>query len=337
MKLKYFLILGIFLLSLNFVSASWCYQENTNSSTAGDGTCGLNYTGNYQIYNIIQITNSSKFFDKDWATYANAAVGSYAYINITYYKPANSTSANWQIKDYSTTSPINISLSSSCFNAYSNKIVLRAYAGTCFLNETKIKTLLGEKEIKDIKINDYVLSYNEDFKLNVYSKVTEVFNHSSEDYLIINNELKVTSNHEMFINDEWKEIGKAKIGDNLKDYNGNNILINSINKINNSVEVYNLEVDNTHNYYADDYLVHNKAAQSLYYCFFSGTWNQIRTSGYTTRYDWYEEAIAWNITSSSPEPTCWNYNSTSKILSIPNSCFTNNMVKLNEILSQVDW
>ncbi len=131
--------------------------------------------------------------------------------------------------------------------------------GGCFLAGTKIlmsdKT---EKNIEDIKINDLVLSYDTLSKKNKASKVVQTFVHDSAGYLLINDELKVTANHPVFINNVWEEIGLAKVGDKLQNNDKENVEINSIKEINESNKVYNLEVDETHNYYAQEFLVHNK-------------------------------------------------------------------------------
>ena len=87
--------------------------------------------------------------------------------------------------------------------------------------------------------------------------MTEVFKHLADSYLIINDQLKITANHPVMINRRWQDIGIAKIGDKLKTRTGQ-VTIYSIKEIQQPTEVYNLEVNGNHNYYAEDYLVHNK-------------------------------------------------------------------------------
>ncbi len=128
---------------------------------------------------------------------------------------------------------------------------------TCFLPDTLIKTNGGEKMIKDVREGDVVMSYNEKDNKYEYSKVTKTFKHNTSSYLVINDKLKVTSNHPMHINSEWKEIGKAKIGDKIKTLNEDEAIF-SIKQVYDNVEVYNLEVENNHNYFAEDFLAHNK-------------------------------------------------------------------------------
>jgi len=129
--------------------------------------------------------------------------------------------------------------------------------GTCFLPDTLITTKDGEKMIKDVKEGDYVMSYNEKNDKYEYNKVTKTFEHNTNGYLIINNKLKITPNHPMHINGKWEEIGNAKVGDKIKTINGEETIF-SIKQVNENVEVYNLEVEGSHNYIAEGYLAHNK-------------------------------------------------------------------------------
>jgi hypothetical protein len=133
----------------------------------------------------------------------------------------------------------------------------------CFLSGTKITMDDGkEKNIEDIIIGDSVKSFNTDINEVIDSIVTEIFTHSdTKEYYIINNNLKVTGEHPIWINNEWKEVNTLKIEDELLKLDGSKTSIKSIEIIKDNVTVYNFEVDNTHNYFANSYLVHNKLPQ----------------------------------------------------------------------------
>jgi cysteine-rich repeat protein len=132
--------------------------------------------------------------------------------------------------------------------------------GGCFLAETRIETASGEKNIEDVEVGDIVLSYNEKSDKTEEGKVSEVFEHNVTDYLVINGNLRVTPNHPMYVNGEWIEIGEAVVGDTLKTSNGK-MEIKTIELIEEKVEVYNLEVEENHNYFAEGYLAHNKETE----------------------------------------------------------------------------
>ena len=129
---------------------------------------------------------------------------------------------------------------------------------TCFLSGTLILTLESDIEIQNVKVGDIILSYNEETGVLEPSKVVQTFVHTTDTYLIINNNLKVTPNHHMYINGNWQPIGNAKKGDKIKTALGEEIIY-SIKSINENVQVYNLEVKTNNNYYAQGYLAHNKA------------------------------------------------------------------------------
>ena len=133
----------------------------------------------------------------------------------------------------------------------------------CFLAGTLITLSNGmEKPIEDVRVGDKILGYNEDTGKNEISKVIQTFIHNNKSYLILNGKLKVTPNHPLLINGLWNRADSVKIGDSLKDVNGKDVLINSIEKGVGEETVYNLEVENTHTYYAENILVHNKGGDT---------------------------------------------------------------------------
>ncbi len=138
----------------------------------------------------------------------------------------------------------------------------------CFLNNTKI---LGKNScyynIEDIAIGDNIKSY--DFKTNkiVNSTVKHVYSYKKTDinydyYILINNQLKVTPNHEFYTNDRWVNAEMLKIGDRLFDKNSEFLTIDSIEKIYEKETVFDLDVEPYDNYFVNingrDVLVHNQ-------------------------------------------------------------------------------
>ena len=112
--------------------------------------------------------------------------------------------------------------------------------------------------IENIKAGDEVLSYSFEDNKFVIDQVTHFFEHIVDEYLIINGHLKVTPNHPVFVGGLWVEAGDLKQGDHLLNVDNQKEMIVSIDKIAQSVKVYNLEVNPTHTYIADNVVVHNK-------------------------------------------------------------------------------
>ncbi|RLF92553.1 hypothetical protein DRN50_08725, partial [Thermococci archaeon] len=139
---------------------------------------------------------------------------------------------------------------------------------SCFLAGTQVELANGTiKPIEEIKTGDIVKSYDTtaggQWKTGV---VTQLFHHTAEEmtdyYLVINNDLKVTPNHPVYVNNQWIPAGQLQIGDM---FGGSTIT--SIEKVYKKVPVYNIEVEPYHNYkiiWGDDKntIVHN--AQNPY-------------------------------------------------------------------------
>ena len=127
--------------------------------------------------------------------------------------------------------------------------------GGCFLAGTKITMSDGtEKNIEDIQIGDYVISYNLEKGRYEKAKVARTFEHKGvPHYLVINKVLRVTPNHPIYSEGRWVRADSLKEGDKL--FIG---WVETIEKVYGSATVYNLEVEKNHNYFAEGVLVHNK-------------------------------------------------------------------------------
>lgn len=146
--------------------------------------------------------------------------------------------------------------------------VTQTGGGGCFLAGTKVYTREGMVNIEDVKENDYVLSYDFKEKRNVFNRVNKLLIHEYNDediyeLTIRNKILKVTENHRFFISNEmlygWIPAKKLKVNDRVMILNNTLQKIEKIEKYAHKGTVYNLEVDNVHNYFVseDGILVHN--------------------------------------------------------------------------------
>ena len=154
----------------------------------------------------------------------------------------------------------------------------------CFLRDSQI-TLSdkSKKLIQDLQENDELLSYklddfdnlNQDLEyvLNWYSddfkgglstaKVISVQQKETNQYIIINNKLKVTPEHMILIKKddtvEWfpaKNIDKSCL---LFTNNDEFEIVNDIQIVDKSIDVYNILVEDIKNYFVEDYLVHSSS------------------------------------------------------------------------------
>ena len=134
----------------------------------------------------------------------------------------------------------------------------------CFTKGTKVKTPLGYATIESLKKGDLVKSYDTKVEAKVDSEVNETFLHKNHDgYLVINGNIKTTSNHPFYSNGDWVDAGELSVGDKILHVDGLEHTIESIENYDDTIDVYNIEVDGNHNYYAENYLVHNKGIESV--------------------------------------------------------------------------
>ena len=134
--------------------------------------------------------------------------------------------------------------------------------GSCFIAGTMVTMLDGSHmPIEDVVPGDMVLSYNTTTKEVVGAMITEIFHHvpkDSDGYILINGNIGVTREHEMYISGKWEFADNIVIGDYLTDRNGNKIIAESIEWFPGGVPTFNLHTDDeTHNYFANGVLVHN--------------------------------------------------------------------------------
>jgi hypothetical protein len=128
----------------------------------------------------------------------------------------------------------------------------------CFVGGTQIQMHEGVKSIEEVEIGDIVKSFDVGTSSVVDSKVTKTYVHTDRYYMILNGNIKTTSVHPFYTDGKWIEAGDLSIGDKILHVDGLEHTIETIELSDEQVTVYNFEVDGTHNYYAEGYLVHNK-------------------------------------------------------------------------------
>ena len=144
--------------------------------------------------------------------------------------------------------------------------------GTCFTENTIIKTNNDEKYIQDIKINDVIKSYNFDTKKMEDKKVLKTFVNTSSDMIKIyfksGSVIESTLAHPYHVLKKgFVSASKLKIGDKITAMNGTDIVIKT-EKLHyeEPIKIYNFEVSENHNYYVgtNGLLVHNASSIPVY-------------------------------------------------------------------------
>jgi len=148
---------------------------------------------------------------------------------------------------------------------------------SCFPGYTLITMKDGSQEqIKEVEVNDEVLSYDVENNDFVFAEVLELESPIREGIYLINNLINVTDEHPFYIKKDNKigwgainalhakqdseikeDILDLEIGDFL--FNGNWVEVESIEYFPGLIQTYNLKtVNNYNNFFANNFLVHNK-------------------------------------------------------------------------------
>ena len=145
------------------------------------------------------------------------------------------------------TTPGNITVNDSSFAIWSTN----DGGGGCFLANTRISTPYGEKFIQDLLIGDYVYDIN----MNIV-EVQEVHKILADSYLMIttNEEtVYVTKEHPFLYKTNFLPIHAIGLGEVISDM----VIINKT-EILGPVDVYNLSVNGSNTFIANNFKVHNK-------------------------------------------------------------------------------
>ncbi len=134
-----------------------------------------------------------------------------------------------------------------------------AEGGGCFLAGTKIALPNGKtKNIEDVEAGDIIETFkSETDNTLVRGTVIKTQNHIVSEYLIINGALRVTAEHRIWVNGQWKTAGDIRVGDTLRGEYATPIIVNSLEKRHELVKVYNFAVEKYHTYIAGGVYVHN--------------------------------------------------------------------------------
>src|SRR3989344_4313090 len=141
-----------------------------------------------------------------------------------------------------------------------------AEGGGCFLDGTKILIANGKtRNIEEIKPGDEVVTRDgvKSAKL-VSAKVIKTYKHSVGQYLVINDKLRVTTEHNLFVNGRFMIAGDIKVGDSLLNSKNKWEPVFSIERQFGKFTVYNLEIKDKSTFFAEDYYVHNQKGRELF-------------------------------------------------------------------------
>lgn len=126
------------------------------------------------------------------------------------------------------------------------------FVKACFTGDTLIHTPNGLRQIKDIKINDEVFSYDLQKKIITIRRVIHLHEENVTETLELETEkeiIKTTRTHPFFINGQFKDAEQIEASETLFTYNQTIAKVISLNYIPSIAKVYNFEVEDDHCYF----------------------------------------------------------------------------------------
>ena len=140
------------------------------------------------------------------------------------------------------------------------------YSTSCFTKGTPILTLNGSEPIQNVSIGTNILSFDSATGQITQSEVTGVFVRYTPLITVIQTRLgtvNTTKDHPFYVgNGAFAKVADLTVGEEVGMYESGRLImvpIESISIRSAPQEVYNLEVNGTHTYFASDFAVHNKA------------------------------------------------------------------------------
>ena len=138
----------------------------------------------------------------------------------------------------------------------------------CFLPGTIVNGSGGGKKIEDVRVGDRVDSFADNALTE--SAVSQIYKVTRDYYYSLaagDYQVKVTAEHPFFVgNNKFKEVKDLKAGDDVYVIENGSLkkkTVTSNTRINEPTDAYNLSVDNTNTFFANDFAVHNKVQYSV--------------------------------------------------------------------------
>ena len=140
-----------------------------------------------------------------------------------------------------------------------------ALSDNCFTGDTLVAAENGQIRIDEIEVGDKVWAYDIFTGETALKEVTKVYVHEVDEILHLHTscgDIDTTTNHPFYVIDKgWVAAGDLAIGDEVYLIDGSTAFItgSDIEKLNEPIKVYNLEVEDFNTYFVGDVpvLVHN--------------------------------------------------------------------------------
>lgn len=129
---------------------------------------------------------------------------------------------------------------------------------TCVARGTLLDGEASSVRIEEIRVGDRIWGYDPVVAKRVLTTVRGVNTKVAGTTLLFGGTLRVTGNHPVYANGEWKRADAVSPNDTLLNGAGRAVRAGVPELVRGAVEVFDLTVDEPHTYFAGGYLVHNK-------------------------------------------------------------------------------
>ncbi|MBD5136421.1 MAG: hypothetical protein HDT39_10750 [Lachnospiraceae bacterium] len=145
----------------------------------------------------------------------------------------------------------------------------------CFTGDTLVSTAEGDRRIDEMEAGDYVWSYDTENDKTALARVTDV-SVTETDILVHvftsnGEDIQTTMFHPFYVKDKdnsvWAAVSNLVKGQELYTEDGKIVYVQEVRveKLDESIKVYNLEIEGLHTYFvADGVLVHNGCGDELF-------------------------------------------------------------------------
>ncbi|MGH1337905.1 MAG: polymorphic toxin-type HINT domain-containing protein [Aureispira sp.] len=132
----------------------------------------------------------------------------------------------------------------------------------CFIAGTIVKTKVGDSNIEDIKVGDWVWAYDDSTGITELKQVLQLHRYTRDTIykIYIDDEvIETTADHPFYVNGLYVVASKLLNGDTLRTKDNTYYIIDSIQTEDGLNQVYNFTVDDYHTYFVGEegVLVHN--------------------------------------------------------------------------------
>src|SRR5262249_52876833 len=116
----------------------------------------------------------------------------------------------------------------------------------------------GPVAIEDVRLGDRLWGYDLARRDRILTTVRAVRRAEADETLRLECGLRVTGGHPVHASGAWKHAADLRPADELTTNEGRRVSVGAIERLHGRVAVYDLTVDEPHNFFAAGVLVHNK-------------------------------------------------------------------------------